>query len=143
MITATINVTITQFRSLGGVFPISNVMSLAAPNPNVTVRNGNIVIKGTEPASLIFQLTSPDFLFVGAAFNANEQKPDVGALEFPMVTINRSPTNNLPPNCLSVVDANKPQNLGREYSYVLLVQNVATAEIGIIDPGMVNEPRGP
>jgi hypothetical protein len=42
-----------------------------------------------------------------------------------------------------VVDANKPQNLGREYSYVLLVQNVATAEIGIIDPGMVNEPRGP
>lgn len=140
MITAVINVTITQFRPLGGVFPISNVMSLAVPNHYVVVRDGTVVVRSREPATIIFQLSSTDYLFTGVAFNAAGQKPDVGAVEFPTVTINRSPTNNLPPNCLSVMDANKPQNYGREYSYVLLVQNAATAEIGIIDPGMINEP---
>src|SRR5688500_6618248 len=110
MITATINVTITQFRPLGGVFPISNVMTLAEPNPYVTIRDGNIVVKSRDPATLIFRLTSVAFLFAGVSFDANSPKTDVGALEFPTVTINRSPRNGLPSNCLAVVDANAPGN---------------------------------
>jgi hypothetical protein len=141
MITATINVTITQFRPLGGVFPISNVMTLAEPNPYVTIRDGNIVVKSREPATIIFQLTSNAFLFAGVSFDTKTPDTDVGTLEFPTVTINRSPTNKLPPNCLAVVDANVPEDAGKNYSYVLLVQNAVTAEIGLIDPGMVNEPR--
>ena len=140
MTTATINVTITQFRPLGGVFPISNIMALAEPTPGVKIRDGNIVVRSDKPATLIFKLTSNDYIFNGIAFNASSAAVDVGALEFPVITINRSATSKLPANCLAVVDANNPVNRGKEYSYVLLVQSVATAEIGLIDPGMVNEP---
>lgn len=143
MITATLNVTITQFRPLGGVFPISNVMTLAVPVPGVTIRDGTIVVKGTDPVTLVFKLAGSAYVFVGAAFDANTAGADVGALEFPTVTINRCPANNQPANSLSVVDANLKQNLNKGYSYVLLVQNAATAEIGLIDPSIINEPREP
>ena len=141
MITALINVTVTQFRPLGGVFPISTVMALAAPPPGVTIRDGTIVVKGTDPVTLIFKLAGSAYVFVGAAFDANTTGADVGTLEFPTVTINRSPAANQPANSLSVVDANLAQNLNKGYSYVLLVQNAATAEIGLIDPMIINEPR--
>jgi hypothetical protein len=143
MTTAIIKVAIKQFRPIGGIFPITYVMTLPKPVPGVTISNGTIIIRSSKPVTLAFQLTSPAFVFVGAAFDSNTAKPDVGALEFPMVAINRSPANGLPANCLSVVDANNPKNFGKEYSYVLLVQNSATAEIGIIDPNIINEPRPP
>ncbi len=143
MITATINVTITQFRPMGGVFPISNVMTLVAPVPGVTIRDGTIVVKGTDPVTLVFKLAGSAYVFVGAAFDANTAGADVGTLEFPSVTINRCPVSNQPANSLSVVDANLKQNLNKGYSYVLLVQNAATAEIGLIDPSIINEPREP
>jgi hypothetical protein len=139
MITAIINVTITQFRPLGGVFPISNIMALDAPSPGVKVRDGNIVVRSDKPVTLIFKLTSDDYIFSGVAFSTNDAVVDVGALEFPTITINRSATKKLPANCLAVVDANNPANRGKAYNYVLLVQNAATAEIGLIDPAMLNE----
>jgi hypothetical protein len=140
--TATINVTVNQFRPLGGVFPISAVLELDEPAPGITVSDdGSIVVKSDEPMTIVFHLTSPDYVFTGAAFSTKSKRTDVGALEFPVVTINRSPNGTPSGNCLSIVDANEPQNLGKRYNYVLLVQNAATAEIGMIDPGMVNEPR--
>jgi len=143
MITAIIKVAIKQFRPLGGVFPITNVMTLAKPTPGVRINDGTIIIRSDDPVTIVFQLTSPAYLFVGAAFDARSAKPDVGKTEFPLITINRSPTNGLPANCLAVVDANNPKNVDKEYNYVLLVQNTTTAEIGIIDPAMINEPEPP
>lgn len=143
MTTALISIAITQFRPLGGVFPISCLMTQPQTTPGVTVVDGNVVITTTGPVNLIFQLGDPAYVFTGAAFDTKVPDTDVGTLEFPLVTINRSPANSLPANCLSIIDANLPQNINRAYSYVLLVQSTVTGEIGIIDPMIITEPRGP
>lgn len=136
MTTATLNIAITQFRPLGSVFPISYVLTQAQPVPGVRVTNGNIVISSTGPVNLIFQISGRAHVFTGVAFDTTEPETDVGALEFPVVTINRSPANTL-----SVIDANLPQNINKAYSYVLLVQSADSGEIGIIDPMIITEPR--
>jgi len=139
MITAIINVTINQFRPLGGVFPVTAAMELVAPVPGVVFNNGNIVIRTKDPVTLVFQLTGPDFVFVGTAFNTDEPAVDLGVDEFPTVKINRTPTRGLLPNSLSVVDANLQKSDGNDYSYVLLIQSTRTGEIGMIDPTVSNE----
>jgi len=143
MITSIINVAITQFRPLGGVFPISCTFTQDQATKGITISGENIIITADGPVNLIFQIGDPAYVFTGAAFDTTSPDTDVGSFEFPLVTINRSPTSNMPPNCLSIVDANLPENINKAYSYVLLVQSAVTGEIGLIDPMIITEPRGP
>jgi hypothetical protein len=131
----TLAVTVTQFRPIGGIFPISATYKVVSASPGVSVFGATIVIKGSQPAKLVFQLTDKNHVFVGATFDATGATPDVGTTEFPSIVIDRTATGNT----LTIIDANDPQNIGKAYSYVLLVQSALTAEIGLIDPNIIND----
>lgn len=133
---ATLSVNIQQFRPLGGVFPISALFSIVTASPGVQVQGGNIVITSNQPATLVFQLVTPGFVFVGATFDSSNAGTDVGSTEFPSIRIDRTSAGN----SLTVTDSNIAQDVNKAYDYVLLVQNSATGEIGIIDPAIITEP---
>ncbi len=141
MPTGTFNITINKFRPLGGVFPISATMLPATDNPKfITIHGKNITVKGKTPVKLVFCLANADpatgFAILGVAFGANSSSVTVGMHTFPTIIIDRSPT------CSTMTVADHPQDVGvQHYDYVILVQSVATGEIGIIDPAMVNDPE--
>jgi len=137
--TAILNVTIDQFRPIGGVFPITATVKLASPVPGISVVNGDVIVKTNTPVNLLYQIASPDHIFIGAAFDANTPDVDVGTDEFPLVTINRNANVKTPSSSLCVYDANLPEDRNKNYSYVLLVQATTTGEIGVIDPIIRND----
>jgi hypothetical protein len=134
-ITVNLTVNITQFRALGGVFPVSATYTASSTSPNVKVIAGNIIIKSRERTIMVFQLPVPDYVFVGATFDAPEAGVDVGITEFPQISIDRTAMGN----SLTITDVNNPANANKAYSYVLLVQSTSTGEIGLIDPMIVND----
>lgn len=134
-VVVTLSVTITQFRTLGGVFPTSATYAVISAPPNVKIIGGNILIKASQPVTVIFKLSNAAFVFVGATFAAPGQPGDVGITEFPAIAIDRTPAGN----SLAITDLNRPENLNKPYNYVLFLQNIATGDIGMIDPIMVNE----
>lgn len=133
---ATIAVSIDQFRPLGSVFPITATYSVLTASPNIKVKGGYIAIIGSQAATLTFQLTEPGYVFVGATFDAVAAKAQVGTVEFPNITINRTPGGNT----LSILDANLGKDAGTAYNYILLVQDTSTGDIGLIDPIIRDDP---
>ncbi len=136
-LTATLSVTINQFRPLGGVFPISYTMSLVQASSGITASGADITITSSQPANLTFQIATAGYIFVGATVDADTAGTDVGSCEFPDVSITRAASGS----SLTLDDANLSNDQGTIYNYILLVQNTATGEIGIIDPNIIAEPR--
>jgi len=134
-IVVNISVTITQFRTLGGVFPTSATYDAPSPPPGVKVIGGNILIKSTAPTKLVFQLPSETHVFVGACFASPTEPGNVGLTEYPSVLIERNPKVNT----LTITDLNLQENMGIPFNYVLFVQHTETGDIGMIDPIIINE----
>ncbi len=134
---AVFTLTIEQFRSLGGVFPISSDIKLTKGDPTVfSVDGGNIIIHLPLdiPVQLTFKLPGTDHVLLGIAFDADTPRPKGRGNEFPKILIERSPKS-----CrLTVTDQGRTRNY---YNYLLLIQDVATSEIGMIDPRIANEPN--
>ncbi len=82
-----------------------------------------------------YQLPDPRYVLLGIAFNPNG--PGAGRQEFPTVTLNRTVAGST----MSVLDESLPASQGVDYTYVILVQQVATGFIGMIDPDIENEPQ--
>lgn len=134
---ATVNVAIQQFRPLGGIFPITATFALdpSTPQPLFELRGKSIIVHTMAPTSITFQLNDPNYVLLGVAFEADgTATPSSGRGQFPQITIQRSPGGS----SLQVQDQGTTQN---PYSYLLLVQQVATGEIGLIDPSIENEPQ--
>lgn len=135
LLSATFTLSINKFRPMGGVFPISASMEPDPKNPpSITIKKKDIEVKGKDPVELIFALPDPQYALLGVAFAANSSSVSVGMHTFPSVLINRQPSGTT----MTVTDQPQPTGL-QLYDYVILVQSVATGEIGLIDPSVRNK----
>ena len=142
--TGKFTITVNMFRSLGGVFPISATMTPSPDNPKcIRFERGQIIVKGNQPVRLVFLLPNlnpkvdPGYILLGAAFASNSPTPTVGLHTFPdiaIITVDDGTSRQM-----TMTDQPQPVGL-QHYDYVLLVQSVKTADIGIIDPEIENEP---
>ena len=141
--TGKFTITVNMFRSLGGVFPISATLVPSADNPPcIQFDRGQIVVSGGLPVRLVFLLPNPNptkdpgYILLGAAFASNSPTPTVGLHTFPDVSITTVDSGT----SRQMILTDHPQPVGlQQYDYVLMVQSVKTAEIGIIDPQIIND----
>lgn len=136
--TATITVTIDAFFPIGSIYPISSTLALTAGDPQVFNLSDDTLTITVPPSTSVvvnYVLNDARYVLLGIAFNPHG--PGAGRQEFPSVTLNRTTTNSQ----MAVTDVSLPAAQGVPYTYVILVQEVATGSIGIIDPDIENEPQ--
>lgn len=147
MYTATVQLTINEFVPMNGNIAESPTIDATiappvntSPQPQTDVFGGDgQSITITVPqgyigtVGLTYQLPDPRYVLLGLSF----KNPNGGAgrLEFPALLINRDPTGSQ----LGVNDACAPQYYGVDYDYVILVQEVPSGNIGLIDPDIQTE----
>jgi hypothetical protein len=147
LLTDSLTIAIQTFRPLGGVFPITATF---VPSPNV-VQEYPMAVDGTNilvspPAGarvqLEFRLFDPKHILLGVAFATNSDVAPAGQSTFPEVEIRRMVGPEGLPGGSRMLIIDDPQGLRPHiFNYVILVQSVVTAEIGIIDPRIINDPR--
>lgn len=149
MYTATVLLEIREFIPMTGDFGKSpSIIAYISPpkdtspppQPLTPVFSGDgesitITVPKGYPGSvqLTYQLPSPKYLLLGLAFKA--ENGSVGELEFRTVTINRDSFGSQ----LTVTDSCLNTFNDVTYAYVILVQEVATGNIGLIDPDVETE----
>jgi hypothetical protein len=144
--TALVDLTIEQFVPMNGVWGDSPCIAATIsppkdisppPYPAVPVFSGDgETIKINVPEGydgdvrLIYRLADPRYLLLGAAF----KNPDggVGRMQFRRIGLEHTCSGSE----MSVIDTCQPQWNDVNFTYVILVQEVATANIGLIDPGI-------
>jgi hypothetical protein len=139
--TAVIGVTISQFNPIGAIYSVSYQLTLISGDPSIfQLVNGKLTIRvpvGTE-VLINYQLADIKHVLLGIALKSNGTAPGggVGRQEFPTITLNRD-TNG---STMAVLDESLPASQTIDYSYVILVQQVSTGFIGVIDPDIENDP---
>jgi len=144
MYTATVQLAITRFVPMFGIIGHSPCTQATmqppvntSPQPQTPIFSGDgtslkvTVPKGYDGAVVItYQLPSPDYVMVGIAYEPNQG--GVGRHEFRSVGISRDDFGSQ----MAVTDSCLPEYMNVPYDYVILVQEVATGNIGAIDPGI-------
>lgn len=149
MYSATVLLTIREFVPMTGIFgqspsidaviaPPHDISPPPAPKTPVFSGDGQSITI-TVPRSyqgsvqLVYQLPDPRYVLLGAAFKAPDG--DVGLREFRDISVDRDPSGSQ----MTVTDDCVQQCYNVDYSYVILVQEVATANLGLIDPDVETE----
>ena len=148
MYTATVLLSVEKFVPMIGIFgqgpsivatisPPRDTSAQPAPVPVFSGDGEFIVItvpKGYQGSvQLTYQLPDARYVLLGCAFKG--PNGGVGRLEFRDVMVQR----DIYGSQLIVTDACMHVCNGIEFTYVILVQEVATGNIGLIDPGIENE----
>jgi len=146
-LTDSLTISIETFRPLGGVFPITATF---IPSPGV-VQEYPISVDGTNitvspppgaPVQLEFRLFDPNHILLGVAFATDSAVAPAGQSTFPEIEIKRMISPEGIPGGSRMIITDDPQGVRPQiFNYVILVQSVRTAEIGIIDPRIINDPR--
>lgn len=142
MYSALIEITINEFAPTNGI--IGSGSSVAAtlsapvntsPNPvagtfdgtgqNLTV---NVSPRYDGQVQLNLQLNNPHYILIGVAFTPTSGR--LGRTEFPVIANNRSSNQSL----LTITDSCDPTENHVNFNYGIVVQQVSTGQIGIIDP---------
>jgi hypothetical protein len=148
MYTATVQIQINAFNPIAPGGPsINATLSLPTPGPgSQTVFNQStptqLVV--TTPKGYVglvqvtFQLADPNNVLLGISVDptTTPKGSSVGRTEFPSILINRDSSGSQ----LTVTDACLGNYANIDFDYVILVQNVPTGQIGIIDPDWDDEP---
>ncbi len=135
---ATIVLTIDAFFPIGSIYSINYAMALTSGNTaNFNLTDGllTVTVPVDTNVTLNYELNDPRYVLLGIAFNPNG--PGAGRKEFPQVLLTRTLQNST----MAVTDASRGSCEGIDYTYVILVQEAASGSIGLIDPGIVNEPE--
>ncbi|WP_415907365.1 hypothetical protein [Oleiharenicola sp. Vm1] len=145
MYTATTQITITQFVPITQ-FPANGNCTQATisppvntspqpPNQKTPVFTGDgqsitiTVPQGYQGGTqLTYQLFDPQYVLLGLAFKG--PIGGAGREEFNQIDVYRDTTSSQ----IIVTDTCDPKFSGVEYQYVILIQEVATGAIGMIDP---------
>jgi hypothetical protein len=88
---------------------------------------------------LIYQLPDPRYVLLGAMFGGPNGGKGAGRLEFRSVSLQRDLTGSQ----MIVTDACLPEFQGDQFQYVILVQEVASGNLGIIDPDIETDETEP
>jgi hypothetical protein len=119
-------------------------LSLASANPANCFRyldgDDTLVITAPEETPKVFiyfKLQDPAHVIVGLAFEPNQSGELAGRREFPGISITRNQTLTT----LGVEDEYMSvTGEGSSFPFVIVIQQVSTGDIGIIDPLIRNEP---
>ena len=148
MYTSTVLLAVEEFVPMTGVFgqspalmanisPPRDTSALPAPQPVFTGDGETIIVtvpnKYAGTVEITYQLPDPRYVLLGLAFKG--ANGGVGRVEFRSVSIKRDVYGSQ----MTVADACLDRYNGVEFTYVILVQEVATGNIGLIDPGIENE----
>ena len=145
MYSALIEITITGFQPTEGGIGNSVTAQLSAPRdisaqpiPHMFRGDGqNLVVvtplNYTGQVQLNLQLNDPTYILIGVAFTPASGR--LGRTEFPVIANNRSSGQSL----LTITDECDPNENNLNFNYGIVVQQVASGAIGIIDPRVETE----
>jgi hypothetical protein len=150
MYSATVLVRIKKFVVLtSGVFGQSDAITAKIgtpkdtsppphPKPPVFSRKKDTIYikipKGyTGSVQLTYQLPDPRYVMLGSAYKGTDGS--VGRVEFRNVALERDLTGSE----LTVTDVASPRFNRVRFDYLILVQEVSSGNIGVIDPGVETE----
>lgn len=137
--TVTLTVKINTFRPINAPYPVDASMAMTQGDPatfsfDEPTQALTITVPTQELVQIIYQLPDPAYVLLGIAFNPPKQGC-VGRAEFPSVSLNRNPTCSQ----MFVTDTCLEAFNGISFDYVILVQEVISGDIGLIDPEIETE----
>jgi hypothetical protein len=112
------------------------------PVAGTFTQQGNRIVVAVPPGyqdgvQLIYQLADQNHVLLGAMFRG--PNGSAGRLEFNTITLQRSPTSSQ----MTVTDACLVVDYKKVYDYTLIIQEVSSGNIGIIDPEEETDPIEP